>query len=83
MLAGPKGLIDNYHPISNLPLLSKIFEKLTLIRMLSFVSRFNLLSDSQYGFRKSRNTTQAAIRLTTLINQAYNKKMFCACFSWT
>ena len=78
--SGTKNMIDNYRPISNLPILSKVFEKLTLIRLLSFVTRFHLLSDSQYGFRQGRSTTQAAIRLTSLINHAYNKKMFCACF---
>ena len=43
--AGTKDEIDNYRPISNLPVLSKIFEKLTLSRLISFVKRFNLLSD--------------------------------------
>lgn len=78
--SGAKDIIDNYRPISNLPSLSKIFEKLTLTRLTSFVSRYDLLSDSQYGFRQGRSTSQAAIRLTTLITQAYNKKMYCACF---
>ena len=75
-----KDSIDNYRPISNLPVLSKVFEKLTLIRLISFVSRYELLSDSQYGFRRGRNTSQAAIRLVSLIMQSYRKRMYCACF---
>ena len=78
--SGSRDSIDNYRPISNLPILSKVFEKLTLIRLMSFVSRFELLSDSQYGFRRGRNTSQAAIRLVSLIMQAYRKRMYCACF---
>ena len=78
--SGSRDSIDNYRPISNLPVLSKVFEKLTLIRLMSFVSRYELLSDSQYGFRRGRNTSQAAIRLVTLIMQAFSKKMYCACF---
>ena len=77
---GSKSLIDNYRPISNLHLMSKVFEKLTLNRLVSFVNRFNLLSDAQYGFRQGRSTTQAAIRLTTFITNSYAKKEYGVCF---
>ena len=40
--AGAKDNIDNYRPISNLPVFSKIFEKLTLTRFSSFASRHSL-----------------------------------------
>ena len=78
--SGCKDSIDNYRPISNLPVLSKVFEKLTLKRLTSFVNRYELLSDSQYGFRQGRNITQAAIKLTTFITQAYHRKRYSACF---
>ena len=77
---GPKDRIDNYRPISNLPVLSKVFEKLTLTRVTSFVNRYSLLSESQFGFRQGKNITQAAIKLTTLITDAYHKKTYAACF---
>ena len=75
-----KDSIDNYCLISNIPILSKVFEKLTLIRLISFVSRYKLLSDSQYGFIRGRNTSQAAIRLVSFIMQSYSKRMYSACF---
>ena len=78
--SGQKDIIDNYRPISNLPVISKIFEKLTLKRFASFVDRYFLLSDSQFGFRKGRNITQAAIKLTSHITNAYHNRMFAACF---
>ena len=78
--AGTKDEIDNYRPISNLPVLSKIFEKLTLSRLISFVKRFNLLSDCQFGFREGRNITQAAIKLTTAIVKGYHEKVYVSCF---
>ena len=78
--SGPKDSVDNYRPISNLPIMSKVFEKLTLKRLTSFVNHFNLLSDSQFGFRQGRSITQAAIRLTTFITQAYHHKLYSACF---
>lgn len=78
--SGSRESIDNYRPISNLPVLSKIFEKLTLNRMISFVDQHKLLSESQFGFRTGRNITQAALMLTTHIVQAYHKRMYVSCF---
>ena len=78
--AGAKDKIDNYRPISNLPVFSKVFEKLTLIRLNSFVNKYSLLSESQYGFRRGKNITQAAAKLTTLINKSYHNKYFSVCF---
>ena len=77
---GSKDQIDNYRPISNLPLMSKVFEKLTLIRLISFVNMYSLLADEQYGFRQGRNTTQAAIRLTTYITKSFAEKIWCLFF---
>ena len=76
--SGQTVLIDNFRPISNLPVFSKIFEKLSHIRMVSFIDR--LLSESQYGFRKGKSTTQAALKLTPMIVNAYRMKEYAACF---
>ena len=78
--SGPCDKIDNYRPISVLPIFSKVFEKLTLDRMNSFISRHNLLTASQFGFRKGCSTTHAIIKLFTHIVQAYHNKLFSACF---
>ena len=78
--SGPKDIIDNYRPISNLPTISKIFEMLTLSRMRPFVEKHCLLSNSQFGFRKGRNITHAAIKLTTAIVDAYHLRYYSACF---
>ena len=78
--SGAEDVIDNYRPISALPVLSKIFEKLTFIRMNSFIARYCLLSPCQFGFRKGRSTTQAIIKLMSPIIQAYHQKIYCACF---
>ena len=78
--SGQRDHIDNYRPISNLPVFSKVFETLTLRRFTSFVSRYSLLSDCQYGFQKGRNITQAAIKLTSLVTNAYHHKSYAVCF---
>ena len=77
---GPKDEIDNFRPISNLPLVSKVFEKLTLNRLISFLNTYNLLADAQYGFRQGRSTTQAAVRLTTFITTSFSEKKYGICF---
>ena len=78
--AGPTDKIDNYRPISALPVFSKIFEKLTLSRMDSFLTRHNILTSCQYGFRKGRNTTHAIIKLLSHVVKAYHQKQYSACF---
>ena len=72
--------VDNYRPISSLPVLSKLFERLTLNRMLSFIYDKDILSPHQFGFRKGCDVTQAVAKLTSLVIQAYHSRLFCACF---
>ena len=68
--------VGNYRPISNLSSLNKIFEKLTYKRMLYFVSRFNILSNIQYGFRPGMSTTLAIFSLMKDLVTTFNKKHF-------
>ena len=72
--------MDNYRPISVLPTLSKVFEKLTLFRMNHFISRYNILSPCQFGFRNGRSTTHAIMKLLSHILPAYHEKIYCICF---
>ena len=78
--AGSPCDMDNYRPISVLPTISKIFEKLTLNRLESFISTQALLSPCQFGFRRCRSTTHAILTLLSYIQTAYHKKIFCVCF---
>ena len=72
--------IDNYRPISSLPLFSKLFEKLTLARMVSFISRQNILTPVQFGFRSGFSTSHAVIKLVSHIVKAYHDRVYSACF---
>ena len=78
--SGQIDLVDNYRPISLLPAFSKIFERLTLNRMESFISRLNILTPNQFGFRKGKSTSLAIIKLVTHVVQAYHQKIYSACF---
>ncbi len=54
-----KELLGNYRPISLLPIISKILEKLVHKRLCNFLKKHSLLFPSQYGFRSKHSTTNA------------------------
>ena len=49
--------VSNYRPITNLPIINKIFEKLTFNRIDKYIHKNKILSDLQYGFLKNTCTT--------------------------
>lgn len=70
---GNKLKCDNYRPISILSTLSKIFERVMLSRFCSYLSRNNILSEHQYGFTKSKSTTNAIFSLVNNVVKALDK----------
>ena len=48
--------------------------------MMSFINSHDILSSSQFGFRKGKNTTQTIIKLLSHIVPAYHNKEYSACF---
>lgn len=58
---GDKSEVNNYRPISVLSSLSKIIEKIVNKRLTNYLNKYNILSDSQYGFRQGRSTQDAVI----------------------
>ena len=65
--------LNNYRPISILPITSKIFEKLFLIRLQQFLLQFKIISDTQHGFRKNHSTTTAAFQFLEKIYESLDK----------
>lgn len=62
--AGDKHEATNYRPISLIPNLAKIFEKILKTRISSFLDKFEILSDKQFGFRTKRSASDALAYVT-------------------
>ena len=54
--SGDQTSLNNYHPISLLPVFSKLIEKLMYNQIMSFIERNDILNNHQYGFRKNHTT---------------------------
>ena len=54
--SGSLNSIDNYRPISVLPTVSKIMERVAYDQLSEYLEQQGLLSESQYGFRKGYDT---------------------------
>ncbi|GBM34617.1 Retrovirus-related Pol polyprotein from type-1 retrotransposable element R1 [Araneus ventricosus] len=67
-----KSDIKSYRPVSLLPTLGKILEKLLLERLNHHLRRNNLQHPNQYGFRTNRSTEEAILDLLDKINSAKN-----------
>jgi hypothetical protein len=65
--SGDKTDPSNFRPISVISVIAKILEKLINIRLLSFFSKNDTFSGSQYGFRKKLSTEDAVLALTSAI----------------
>jgi len=67
--SGAKTNICNYRPVSLLPTLSKLFEKLMNIRFSHYIESNKILNEHQFGFRKGLNTSDAVVEF---LDHAYS-----------
>jgi hypothetical protein len=64
---GNEEILGNYRPISVLPSISKILEKLLNKRLINYLEKYKILSNAQYGFRQGKTTDDAILNLTSFI----------------
>ena len=60
---GDKALLENYRPISVLPSISKIFERIIFNQINDHFTSHDLYYNGQYGFREKHSTQLAALEL--------------------
>ena len=67
--------MSNYRPISLLPTISKIFEKLMYARLIEFIKKHNILYEHQFGFQSGMSTEYAVnALLNNIVNTLENKE---------
>lgn len=72
--SGSRDSVNNYRPISILPVISKILEKIINKRLISYLEEYDLLADAQYGFRRGRSTEHAVSTLTNFVVDQLDRK---------
>lgn len=74
---GNRDEVKNYRPISVLPTLSKILEKILNTRLVSFLDKNNILSEGQFGFRSGKSTEEAVGQLVNHVVAKVDAKQKC------
>ena len=69
---GDRSDMNNYHPISVISAIAKVFERIIYNQLSSYLSENNILSQYQSGFRSFHSTMTALLDLAS-DNWAFNK----------
>ena len=77
--SGKSELVENYRPISVLPVLSKILEKTVHQQLYSFLETNSLLNDCQFGYRKRRSTKLATALFCDKIRREIENGLLVGC----
>ena len=75
--SGNRNLMSNYRPISILPTISKIFEKLIHVRLYQFLDENQVLYNYQLGFRKAHSTVHAVQTAIHSVTKALDTSYQC------
>jgi hypothetical protein len=68
----------SYRPISLLPVMSKLFEKLLIKRLKPIIEKKNLIPNHQFGFRSKHWTIDQVHRITSIVENALEEKKVCS-----
>ena len=71
--------VSKYRPISLLPIFSKSFERLMYNRLIDFVEKHNILTQTQFGFQKCKSRELAIASITSQITNSFEKKASSYC----
>ncbi|KAL1458733.1 hypothetical protein WDU94_008854 [Cyamophila willieti] len=71
---GPMSDLNNFRPISLLNSFSKILEKIVASRLTSYLEHYRFLTESQFGFRSHRSTSDAVSHFLQKLNAILSSK---------
>ena len=72
---GLKNIPDNYHPISLLPVLSKVLERIVYNFLVKHIDKHSLLYPKQFGFRRNHSVTDGILNLIGETLKCFDDKM--------
>ncbi|KAI5637109.1 reverse transcriptase (RNA-dependent DNA polymerase) domain-containing protein [Phthorimaea operculella] len=64
---GEMSMLKNFRPISLIPVLSKVFERILSNKLMSYLNRYNLMNEQQYAYQRGRSTVDAARDVITRV----------------
>ena len=70
---GERSIAKNYHPVSLLSVVSKVFEKLVNNRTVDHLEKCGILSDFQYCFRSFLSTADFLTVVSDITARAFNR----------
>ena len=68
--------VNNYRPISQLNIFSKIFEKLMKNKLSNYLSNHNIIHPSQFGFQAEKNTSLALQKFSKFVYSTLDTSNF-------
>lgn len=74
----PPNEIASYRPISLLPVMSKVFEKIFVKRLQSIIEQRNLIPKHQFGFRERHSTVEQVHRIIDVAEKSLENKQVCS-----
>lgn len=75
----PPHEVSSYRPISLLPVIGKLFERVYLKRLLPLVEERGIIPDHQFGFRSRHSTIEQVNRVVNVIEDALEGRKVCSC----
>ena len=65
---------SNYRPVSVLPVLSQLFERILKVRLVEFLEKHKVIISGQYGFRTGHSTDMAILDMVEKVRSAWAEK---------
>lgn len=75
--SGDRDGVTNYRPISVLPVISKILEKILYKNLSRLLDKYQIISKNQFGFRKGISTEDAVTALLDIVVDKLDSKQKC------
>lgn len=69
---------SSYRPISLTPLISKLWEKIFLVRLKELMDDCDIIPKHQFGFRKQHSTIEQMHRVHYEIRRCFEMKLYCS-----